>query len=62
MVSNAGADMSAMRFPLRQVVKALDLQVMPVCKRRSSAPPVLTYLNVRSAPVLEDHHFRLGLT
>lgn len=23
---------------------------------------VLTYLNVRFAPVLEIHHFRLGLT
>ena len=24
--------------------------------------PVLTYLNVRCAPVLEHHHFRLALT
>jgi hypothetical protein len=44
---------------------------MPACKWRLSALPVLTYLNVRSAPVLEIHHFwslrahlrfRLGLT
>jgi hypothetical protein len=30
---------------------------MPACKWRFSALPVLTYLNVRSAPVLEIHHF-----
>jgi hypothetical protein len=30
---------------------------MPACKWRLSALPVLTYLNVRSAPVLENHHF-----
>jgi hypothetical protein len=35
---------------------------MPVCKRQSSALPVLTYQSVRSAPVLADHRFRLGLT
>jgi len=35
---------------------------MPACKRRLSALPVLTDLNVRSAPVLENRHFRLGLT
>jgi len=35
---------------------------MPACKWRLSALPVLAYLNVRSAPVLEIRHFRLGLT
>jgi hypothetical protein len=35
---------------------------MVVCKRQLSALPVLTYFNVRSAPVLESHHFRLTLT
>jgi hypothetical protein len=39
-----------------------DIQVMPACKWRLSALPVLTYENVRSAPVLEIHHFRRGLT
>jgi hypothetical protein len=28
----------------------------------ASCAAVLTYLNVRSAPVLETHHFRLALT
>jgi len=32
------------------------------CKRRLSALPVFKYPKVRSAPVLENHHFRLGLT
>jgi hypothetical protein len=36
--------------------------VMPAFKRRFSALPVLTDPNVRSAPVLENHHFRLVLT
>jgi hypothetical protein len=36
--------------------------VMPACKWRLSALPVLTYPNVRSVPVLEIHHFRLDLT
>ena len=35
---------------------------MPACKRQSAALPVLTYQSVRSAPVLADHRFRLGLT
>jgi hypothetical protein len=35
----------------------VDIQVMPACKWRFSALPVLTYLNVRSVPVLETHHF-----
>jgi hypothetical protein len=35
---------------------------MLACKTRSSALPVLTDLEVRSAPVLEDHAFRLSLT
>jgi hypothetical protein len=44
---------------------------MDACKWRLSALPALTDLNVRSAPVLETHHFgrcapifdsRLGLT
>jgi hypothetical protein len=35
---------------------------MPACERRFSALPVLTYPNVRCAPVLETHHSRLGLT
>ena len=48
-----------------------DIQVMPACKWRLSALPVLTYPKVRCAPVLEIHHFgrsrahlrfRLGLT
>ena len=34
---------------------------MPGCKWRLSALPVLT-TEVRCAPVLEIHHFRLGLT
>ena len=39
------------------------IQVMPACtRRRLSALPVLTYPNVRSAPVLESHTIRLGLT
>ena len=40
----------------------LDLRVRPVCKWQSSALPVLTYSNVRSAPVLDDYGFRLSLT
>jgi hypothetical protein len=43
-------------------IGAARIQVRPVCKWRLSALPVLTDLNVRSAPVLEIHHFRLGLT
>jgi len=35
---------------------------MPACERQFSALPVLTYPNVRCAPVLENHHSRLGLT
>jgi hypothetical protein len=35
----------------------VDIQVMPACKWRLSALPVLTYPKVRSAPVLEIHHF-----
>jgi hypothetical protein len=36
--------------------------VKPACKWRFSALPALTDLNVSSAPVLEIHHFRIGLT
>ena len=36
--------------------------VMPGCKERFVCVPVLTYLQVRSAPVLENHSFRHGLT
>jgi hypothetical protein len=32
------------------------------CKWHSSALPVLTYFNVRCAPVLEKHHFRFSLS
>jgi len=39
----------------------VDIRVMPACKWRLSALPVLTYQNVRCAPVLESHPFRLGL-
>ena len=39
----------------------VDIQLMPACKWRLSVLLVLTYPNVRSAPVLEIHHFRLGL-
>lgn len=35
---------------------------MAACKVRFSALPVLTYLNVRCAPVLENQPFRLALT
>ena len=35
---------------------------MLACKWRFSALPVLTYPNVRSAPVLENLHFRLSLS
>ena len=38
------------------------IQAMPACKWWLSPLPVLTYPNVRCAPVLEIHHFRLGLT
>jgi hypothetical protein len=34
----------------------------PACKCRPSALPDHTYPKVRSVPVLEIHHFRLGLT
>jgi hypothetical protein len=34
----------------------VEIQVMPACKWRLSALPVLMYSNVRSAPVLEIHH------
>jgi len=40
----------------------IDVQVMPACKWRLSALPVLTYQNVRSVPGLEIHHFRHCLT
>ncbi|TIN16433.1 MAG: hypothetical protein E5Y31_30325, partial [Mesorhizobium sp.] len=45
-----------------QDTRCVDIQVMPACKRRVPALPVLTYPNVRSAPVLGTHRFRLGLT
>ncbi|CCV10548.1 conserved hypothetical protein [Mesorhizobium sp. STM 4661] len=52
--------------PLRALghhaLRCVDIQVMPASKRRFSALPVLTDPNVRSAPVLENHHFRLVLT
>ena len=35
---------------------------MAACKPQFSALPVLTYLKVRSAPVLENRSFRLALT
>ena len=40
----------------------VDIQVMPACKWRLSPLPALTYPNVCCVPVLEIHHFRLGLT
>ena len=40
----------------------VDIQLMPACKWRFSALPVLTYRKVRSVPVLETRHFRLGLS
>jgi hypothetical protein len=43
-------------------LRCVEIQVMPACKRRLSALPVLPDPDVRSAPVLESHHFRLGLT
>lgn len=38
------------------------IQVRLACKEQYSALPVLTYLNVRSALVLEYRPFRLSLT
>ena len=54
----------ACSFPKKSTAAArcIAFQVMPACKWRLSALPVLTDLNVRSAPVLEIYHFRLGLT
>ena len=40
----------------------VGIQVMPACKWQSSALPVLTCPNVRCVPVLENRHFRRGLT
>jgi len=49
------------RWPNKVPAGCADIRVMPACKWRFSALPVLTYQNVRCAPVLENHHFRLGL-
>lgn len=38
------------------------IQLWLACKWPTSALPVLTYFNVRSAPVLELNHFRLSLS
>jgi len=40
----------------------VEIQVMPACKWRLSALPVLMYPKIRCAPVLEIHHSRRGLT
>ncbi|TRC98257.1 hypothetical protein FJV76_13075 [Mesorhizobium sp. WSM4303] len=42
--------------------RCIDIQVMPACKCRVAALPVLTYPKVRSAPVLATRHFRRSLT
>jgi len=42
--------------------RPLGIPVMVACKWQFSALPVLTYLNVHSAPVLETRHFQLTLT
>ena len=44
------------------LLRCIEIQVRPACKWQFSALPVLSDPNVRSAPVLENHHFRLGLT
>ncbi|HBQ35205.1 hypothetical protein F9L00_15270 [Brucella anthropi] len=38
------------------------ISALTACKWHSSALPVLMYHKVHSAPVLEDHHFRLVST
>jgi hypothetical protein len=37
--------------------ESVGIRVRPACKWRFSPLPVLTYLNVRRAPVLETDHF-----
>ncbi|RWM20747.1 MAG: hypothetical protein EOR73_13130 [Mesorhizobium sp.] len=46
----------------RHALGCVDIQVMPACKCRFPALPVLSSPNVRSVPVLGNHHFRRGLT
>ncbi|MCM0750852.1 hypothetical protein DEA98_03910 [Brucella pseudogrignonensis] len=42
--------------------RAVDIQALAACKWHFSALPVLMYLKVHSAPVLEKHHFRHAIT
>jgi hypothetical protein len=39
------------------VLRCGDIQVRATCKWQLSALPVLVYLQVHSAPVLESYHF-----
>ncbi|KAB2730401.1 hypothetical protein F9L02_09995 [Brucella intermedia] len=44
------------------MVTQSEIAALAACKWRCFALPVLMYLKVHFAPVLEPHHFRLALT